>query len=149
MAELEIPQIEADSLMAMEKHRANNATYNFPDSDESLTIPLISFDKREDFLLDLSRGKIDLTKVKYQNRARVAIILLRLDLAGAPHRNPDGAEISCPHLHKYREGFGDKWAEPLPANVFSNLNDVQQVLLDFMSYCNVTQPPIIQTRLIP
>jgi hypothetical protein len=37
---------------------------------------------------------------------------MRLDLDGPPHRNPDDEEIPWPHLHVYREGYGDKWASP-------------------------------------
>lgn len=48
---------------------------------------------RENFLLDIRRGKIDLLKATNQNRARQTIVLVRLDLGGAPHRNPDGEEI--------------------------------------------------------
>jgi hypothetical protein len=36
------------------------------------------------------------------------VVLVRLDLGGAPHRNPFDEEIGVPHLHLYREGFGDK-----------------------------------------
>jgi hypothetical protein len=61
-----------------------------------------------------TRYRIKLTKATFQNRARVAIVLYRLDIAGAPHRNLDGEKIPCPHLHFYREGYGAKWAIPAP-----------------------------------
>jgi hypothetical protein len=51
-------------------------------------------------------------------------VLVRLDLGGAPHRNRDDEEIGVPHLHLYREGFGDKWATPLPSDRFRNPADV-------------------------
>jgi uncharacterized protein DUF6978 len=44
-----------------------------------LTLPLQSIDKREQFLLDLSRGRIDLVKVKMQNRGRHVVVLVRLE----------------------------------------------------------------------
>ena len=59
-------------------------------------------------MLDVTRGQIKLTKATYQNRARQVIVLMRLDLDGSTHRNPDDQEIPCPHLHVYREGFGDR-----------------------------------------
>ena len=74
-------------------------------------------------------------------------MLLRLDLGGAPHRKPDGEEIPVPHLHVYREGYGDKWAVPVPVGCFGNLDDVWQALRDFMEYCNIAQPPRIQRGL--
>jgi hypothetical protein len=80
-------------------------------------------DKREHFHLDVSRGRIDLLKGKYQNRSRQAIILVRLDFGGKPHRNPDDEEIACPHLHVYREGYGDKWAMPVPPDRFPDVTD--------------------------
>jgi hypothetical protein len=70
------------------------------------------------FLLDVTLYQIKLTKATFQNRARAVIILYRLDIDGAPHRNPDDQEVPCPHLHVYREGFGDKWATPAPTDKF-------------------------------
>lgn len=104
-------------------------------------------DKREQFILDVARGRIDLAKVKMQNRARQVVILVRIDLAGAPHRNPDGEEVPCPHLHRYREGFGDKWAEPLPVEVFSSPTDLWATLGHFFSFCSITKPPHIERGL--
>ncbi len=71
------------------------------------------------------------------------IILARLDLGGPPHRNPDGQEILCPHLHLHREGYGDKWAYPLPVD-FTNPNDAWLILNEFMDYCNIVDKPDIR-----
>jgi hypothetical protein len=108
MADINLTQDDADKLMAMEKRAADEKKWLFPGPGDSLAIPLTSLDKRETFMLDVTRAQIKLTKATYQNRARITIILMRLDLDGPPHRNPDGAEIPCPHLHLYREGYGDK-----------------------------------------
>ena len=62
------------------------------------------------------------------------MVLKRLDLNGAPHRNPHDQIIPCPHMHTYREGYGDKWAEPVSAG-------------KFITECNVVQAPSIQTGL--
>jgi len=144
MADIDLTQSEADALIAMEKHRVDDTFYNFPDLGGFVTIPLISPDKKENFILDISKGKIDLQKVKYQNRARHILILLRLDMGGKPHRNPDDKEISGPHIHIYKEGYGDKWAYPIPLDKFKNIKDVFKTLEDFMRYCNITLPPNIQ-----
>lgn len=148
MAEISLTQVEADILIAMEKHRANENRSEFPTAGQSLILPLQSVDRREDFLLDLSRGRIDLLRVKMQNRGRQVVVLVRLDLGGAPHRNPNGEEISVPHLHVYREGYGDKWAVPVPADRFRSVANLWQTFEDFMRFCNVTQPPHVKRGLL-
>jgi hypothetical protein len=126
MADINLTQAEADKLMAMEKRAADEKEWLFPPPGERLAIPLTSLDKRENFMLDVTRAQIKLTKATYQNRARAAIILMRLDLDGPPHRNPDGVEVPCPHLHIYREGYGDKWAIPAPVSSYANTLDLFQ-----------------------
>lgn len=147
MADLNLTQAEAEALIRMEKQRVNEQWYNFPWHGETLALPLQSPDKREMFFLDINRGRIDFSKVTYQNRARQVVVLVRFDLTGPPHRNPDGGDIPCPHLHRYREGYGDKWAEPISAEHFSSTSDIWVMLQDFMRYCNITQPPHIERGL--
>jgi hypothetical protein len=98
-------------------------------------------------MLDVTRAQIKLAKATYQNRARQVIILMRLDLDGPTHRNPDGVEIPCPHLHIYREGFGDKWASPAPVDRYTNTVDLFLTLEVFMRDCNITRPPTVQKGL--
>ena len=143
MAEIDLTQAEAEALIKMEKHCNSEEHYNFPMNGEYLVMPLQSPDKREEFLLDIYRGKINFSKVTYQNRARKVIILIRLDIFGPNHRNPDDEEIACPHIHIYKEGFSDKWAFPIPTGIFVNLDDIWQTLEDFMRYCNITKKPYI------
>ncbi|MBS3959524.1 MAG: hypothetical protein KGZ52_09005 [Xanthomonadaceae bacterium] len=139
-------QQEADALLALEKHFLGSDRFDFPALGGALRIPLYSSDRREEFSLDITRGRILLAKNTFQTRARKAVILARLDLAGPPHRNPDGEEIDCPHLHLYREGYGDKWAAPLPA-VFTGIEDAFQLMDVFMDYCRVVGKPIIERGL--
>lgn len=148
MADVQLTQAEADALLAMEKHRIDDSPHSYPLFGGRLTVPLLSPDRREQFFLDIVRGRIDLSKVTYQNRARSVVILARLDIAGPGHRNPDGAEIPCPHLHLYREDYADKWAIPAPSIAFSDPSELWQTLEDFMRYCNVTKTPLIQKALL-
>lgn len=141
MADIHLTQAEADALIAMVKHRVDDAGVEYPSPGGRVTVPLVSENKREHFLLDVSRGRIELKKGTYQNRARQVIILVRLDFGGSTHRNPDDEEIPCPHLHVYREGFGDKWAVPVPVAIFPNITDAWETLTDFFRYCNITEPP--------
>jgi hypothetical protein len=146
MSDVFLSQEEADELISMEKQKANESVTYFPAGGKSKNLPLESPDRQESFFLDISRGAINLSKFKYQNRGRQVIVLLRLEIGGPLHVNPDGAEVPCPHLHIYQQGSRDKWAYPLPEE-FTNPNDFWQVLQDFMSYCNVIRPPNIQRGL--
>lgn len=147
MATIELTQEEAEALIALEKHRADDSHYSFPAPGQSVSMLLQSEHRRELFSLDLHRGRIDLRKIKMQGRGRQTVVLVRLDLGGAPHRNPDGEEVSAPHLHIYREGYGDKWAFAVPAGRFPDLSDPWRALKDFMMYCNITIPPFIDRDL--
>jgi len=147
MSDLTLTQPEADTLIALTKHRVDATAWDYPDLGGGVSVPLVSADGREQFLLDIRRGRIDLAKGTYQNRGRQAIVLVRIDFGGAPHRNPDGKEVGSPHLHLYREGYGDKWAVPVPSENFKNMTDPWQALQDFMRYCNVVNPPVIRIGL--
>lgn len=143
MAEINLTQDDADKLMAMDKRAAEQKEWMFPNPGERIVVPLTSMDRRENFLLDVNRFQIKLTKITYQNRAHTAIILYRLDVDGSPHRNPDGQEIPCPHLHIYREGFGDRWAVSAPSNVCPDTSDLLSTLDAFMQHCKIIEPPVI------
>lgn len=141
MAGIYLTQAEADALIAMPKHRVEDGEVEYPGLGGKVMVPLVSENKRENFLLDVNRGRIELRKGTYQTRARQVVILVRLYFGGPAHRNPDDEEIPCPHIHVYREGFGDRWAIPVPACDFSNLADLWGTLSDFFRYCNITEPP--------
>lgn len=128
----------------MAKRKTDDTIWRFPYTGRKTIIPLESVDSRESFYLDLYRGRISLSKNTFQSRARRAVILTRLDIAGPPHRNPDDVEVPAPHLHVYVEGYGDKWAIPAPGDHFSDLNDTEQTLREFMQFINVTDPPDIR-----
>ena len=73
--------------------------------------------------------------------------MARLDFGGAPHRNPDDQEIECPHLHIYREGYGVRWAMPLPVGDFTDASDPWMLLIEFMKFVNITVPPDVRKGL--
>ena len=147
MADIAITQAEADALIEMEKRFVDDKDWYFPAAGERITLTLTSLDKRENFMFDVTRAQIKLTKATYQNRARQAIILMRLDLDGPPHRNPDETEIACPHLHIYKEGFGDKWAIAAPVERYGNSLDLFSTCEAFMQHCNITGPSKMQKGL--
>ncbi|MBP7070178.1 MAG: hypothetical protein KBA97_03815 [Methanothrix sp.] len=146
MSDGDLPQDEADELIAMPKIRVNDEIMYFPGRGGALDIPLMSDDRKEEFALTIRRGRIDLNKGSYQNICRECIVLLRAELLGPTHCNPDDVEVPCPHIHIYKEGWGTKWAYPLPSN-FSNPGNLWGTLQDFIQYCNITKPPKISRGL--
>jgi MoaA/NifB/PqqE/SkfB family radical SAM enzyme len=143
----ELTQDEADNLLKIAKKRINNITYIFPSPGMLLQIPIQSIDSKDEFLLDVRSGRIELKKGTCQIRVATVHILARIDLAGGLHRNPDGKEIPCPHIHLYREGYNDQWAYPLPKE-FTKPDDLWQTLNDFFGYCNIVDRPYIETESI-
>lgn len=135
-----LTQTEADTLIAMRKIYVNPGTVSIPPGCDQ-THKLTSDDKRELFLLDLWRGTIRLSKLKLQTRGQKVIVLVRLDVDGAPHTNPDGIKLPGTHLHIYREGYEDRWAVSLSLNEFRNPTNIRQCFQDFSRYCNVEIPP--------
>lgn len=142
--------------MALAKKRSDDIRRDFPIPGETLTIPVESLDGREKFQLDINRGRIRLTKCTYQERYQSINVLVRLDLDGPPHTNPEvhvpprpflipynGSTLRTPHLHLYFEGYLDKWAIPLPAR-FSNIDDLFTAFEDFCGFCNISLVPLIK-----
>lgn len=144
----DLTQAEADALLATAKRRTDETVWRLPGHRGKIAVPLEDFTGREAFILDISRGGISLERRTFQTRARHTVILARLDF-GSPHRNPDDEEIGVPHLHLYREGYGDKWAQPVPASHFPNIGDPWRTLQDFMTFCHVVERPDIQRDLLP
>jgi MoaA/NifB/PqqE/SkfB family radical SAM enzyme len=143
-----LTQIRAQELMALQKYCVDSSPIPFPPAGTATRIELKSNDHRVDFLVDVNRkGRIRLSKCTFQERYAVVEILLRLDVDGPPHENPDGDLIPCPHLHIYREGFGTKWAIALPQD-FTNTTDLPKTLREFLEYCNVQKVPSVQRSLM-
>jgi hypothetical protein len=94
-------------------------------------------DLNDSFYLDLTRPRLRPQKLKIQLRASSMDILIRLDINGAPHKNPDGTRLGGTHLHLYREGAGDDWAIVLDPGKFLNPNDAHMAFLDFCGYCRI------------
>ena len=128
-----------------EKYYEGRERFKYPPGGK-LAIPLFSRALREEFILDISRSSIRLSKNTFQNRVRVAVVLVRLDLDGAPHRNPDGEELSGTHFHIYHPNSGDKWAYLLP-EIFTEPSNVMLTLDQFMDYCKIVAKPIVDSGL--
>ncbi len=104
-----IPQITAEKYISAKKYSLKTDIFYWePNSSctEEFTSPELS---NVVFLIDISRNEIKL-KAQLRDAELKSVILMRVDCAKY-HTNPDGTLISGPHLHKYREGYGVKWAE--------------------------------------
>jgi len=128
-----LTQQEAEKLIAIKKLFVSNGTIILNESFNQ-TIPLISENKQEHFLLDLKQGRIDLNKLRYQNRYDEVIQLVRFESKGV-HENPDGEIIKGAHIHIYKEGYGDKFA--ISAKEFESPEDVLKTLVKFCEFCNI------------
>jgi hypothetical protein len=139
-----LSQSEADNLIKVPKIKSEETLYSFPIPGRGVKLPLTSTDRREEFEISVYRGGIDLSKCSYNTLSRHKVVLVRVDLFDHGHRNPDGHLIEGPHIHLYREGFGDKWAKSLPLDIFTDPRDLFLTLENFFFYCNVIDPPNIQ-----
>ena len=155
---------EANRLFHVSKFYNTNESHTLSESKFSLS--LLSEDGRDRFMFDFSSSSIVL-RYKLQIRANRMFPLLRLDLGGSFHDNPN-QEVECaeddpfriihhqcigkhfeigePHIHYYREGFEDSWAYPVPSS-FKDLSDIYQTYVDFMHLCNVVKRPNIRRSL--
>lgn len=139
-----LTQAEADQFMKMQKHFLQPPAFIAipPGMDE--TYELATLDNRERFLLDIWRGTLRLTKLKFQNRARTVSVLVRLDVDGAPHTNPDGQRLAGTHIHLFREGYDDRWAYPVDVKLFTMLSDPATTFQEFCEFCKIESPPPVQ-----
>jgi hypothetical protein len=138
-----LTQSEADLLIAMKKTFAHLSTLSIQPGDDQ-THELIGDDKREKFFLDIWRATFRLSKIKYQNRGRNVIVLVRLDIDGSPHTNPDETTVGRSHLHIYRERYEDKWAYEIDKSEFTDIHDIQNSFYDFCRYCHIENVPPFQ-----
>lgn len=135
-----LSQKEADSLIEILKEiRDQGQVFTFPQPGEYKKIEVVSTDGKHVFIVDVNRkGSVNIyKKCTIQSRYQKDVPLLRLDINGPDHTNPDGETICGSHLHIYREGYGDKYAFPVPPSI-PNTDDLIQALIDFLKYFKTT-----------
>jgi hypothetical protein len=135
-----LTQAEADALIAMAKTFADSGAIAIPPGVDD-TRDLIGADPKERFLLDIWRSTFRLSKLRLQTRGRRIVVLVRLDIDGAPHTNPDGMRLPGTHIHFYRDGYEDKWAQPVDPVRFRDPSDIRLAFEDFCGVCNITGVP--------
>jgi len=150
-----LSQRQADDLISIGKVLAVD-TFILPIPGDTLTMSAQTVDGREQFQLDVARGRRNPDKWKMQLRYRNIDILARIDMGGPAPTNPkkapthalsqyEGQSMPTPHLQQYVEGFGDTWAIPIPPE-FTELGDPIVTWTQFLVYCNVTVVPATQGR---
>lgn len=105
--------------------------------------------RQETFHLHMRRGRKVTSQVTLQERYETNEILLRLDVDGPTHANPDGTVVPTPHLHIYCEGYDDKWAFPVPPDLDISSGDAALLLITFLAYCGISPIPPVQGGVLP
>jgi len=143
--ESSLSQVDADLLIGMEKICLEPYQVVHFKPGMGVEIDFVNDTEKERFRLIIERSEINTRHAKYELLARHSIPLLRLEIAGATHYNPDGTEVPCPHLHIYRPGFRDRYAKPMP-HEFGDPDDPLECLRAFLGYCNAVQVPRISQK---
>lgn len=83
------------------------------------------------------KGQVNPNKYTLLERHANSIILLRLDVKGPPHINPDVEEIACPHIHISKAEYNTSWAYPADDHGYNDTNDMVSTLITFLEQCRV------------
>jgi hypothetical protein len=130
-----LEQWRADQLLRVRKVYGATLRVNLAAGTDA-DYPVESDDGNEHFLLDVRTSRRNPRKARFQLRYRREIVLARL-CTSVPHGNPDGVRVGWPHLHLYREGEHDKWAEELVG-----LDDKESALKFFCMRISLPDPVI-------
>lgn len=138
-----LKQEEADTLRMIEKYLINPQSVKLPPAQETTIYDIyyMKDDKRYDNMnLSTYRGRKNPHKVSYRILYDKCVMLVRIDSQDATyHINPDGKTKILPyqpHIHIYKEGYGDKYAYLLP-DEFSKTDDIVTLFMEFLSYSHV------------
>lgn len=111
MTSNKISQAEANRLLVMIKHSLTSEI-NFPLKGKTEEFNVVGDNKRDIFVINIYRGKIN--PFKYNIGARIlknGIVLLELHINPSNvHPNPDGQKIIGNHWHIYNEKYDRLWA---------------------------------------
>lgn len=139
-----LTQSEADKLMKAAKRMLEQGIIELPAPGGRKEYAAESIGERCEFLFDVSVSGRITSNQTCQERVHQSIVLVRLDVDGPPHTNPDGKKISCPHLHIYCEGVETRWAYPVPKELMELGDSLTDIFTRFLQYCNVINTPHIQ-----
>lgn len=133
-------QSEAQGLIQVLKRLLQLNAITLPKMGSTSLYELCSvFSEKDRFSVIFNRkNRIDSGKYTLMLRYGKDKGLLRIDVGGPPHTNPDGSIVPCPHIHIQQRDTGswDAWATDIPA-VFGNVADRIETFTAFLQYCNV------------
>ncbi|WP_332238926.1 DUF6978 family protein [Sporolactobacillus sp. KGMB 08714] len=136
---------EAQELIrALKYFHRKMQNYILPDPGKRDQLDLISDDGKNEFKVDLNQGKIE-PKFTFQLRLNHAnLILVRVDVGGPTHENPDHKKVQGPHIHIYKQykSREDRWAYPLPKNLFVLSDDYVLTFINFLEFVHVNKSGI-------
>lgn len=134
-----LTQAQADKLIRLAKEAERTDPLSWaPDRHENELLTATE-EKGLRFVLSLKRNPFEI-RLHLRTKDR-DIGLVRVDNSRY-HPNPDGTEIiDQPHLHRYREGYGLDWAEPIN---WYDVNDPYGTLEQFLRFINARFPGGIQ-----
>jgi hypothetical protein len=127
-----LEQWEANRLLAVPKIYSSDAVVDLS-RDACNDYQVETNDGTEFFLFDVHGPGRNPRKAVFQLRYRRHIVLARMCLV--PHTNPDGAKLDGPHFHRYREGYGDRFAEAC-----GHFDDLVEALNNFCERINLPAP---------
>lgn len=113
-------------------------------SGQKDSFSLYSSDGRCFFTLDMNRSGIIESKTMLQTRySRTNDWIIRLELNGPPHTNPDGSQTERDHIHILREKDGKRInmgynIDTFHSLLFKNTNNITRIFEEFCEFSNVT-----------
>lgn len=140
----DLAQSEADELLACRKSFTSPYKVSLgPGVDVSVRLQT---DVGRIVVLDITRSRKNLKHLKLQLRAADGQVLTRLCIDGGLHSNPDGESRGRTHIHRYREGSRDSYADPLDAARYPDTTKMLDVLDQFLEECNIDRAGVFATQ---
>lgn len=90
-----------------------------------------------EYRLTVYRGRINEVKISLTKLVQKTIVLVRVDVNGPYHSNPDGESIGPNHYHLYDETFKDRFAYELDEKYFKNIDNIGDIFNSFCRFCNI------------
>ena len=129
---------QTQELIQVMKKLLLTGTYYIPKTGQMNSIPLQSLQSTKDRFTVYINRKSTIVPGKYTiNLHYPQEDLLRIDVNGSVHTNPDGTKVPCPHIHIRTKVSVIKHvsAYDIPA-VFGNVDDHINTVKDFLQYCH-------------